>query len=101
MTDDYTEFEAKERRLALLKLLAADADYEQNEDLLAAGLEAYGLKVDPDELRRDLDLLQREVCITIRTAGDYWIAKLTRRGGSVAKGLAPAQGVARPQPGRA
>jgi hypothetical protein len=96
---EFSQFEVEQRRLMILSILAKDADYEVNEDMLIAALTAVGLAVAADALRADLQHLKMQVCITTREVGDLWIIKLTRRGGDVAAGRAQAIGVARPRPG--
>jgi hypothetical protein len=99
MAKDFADFEAEQRRLMILQILAKDSDYEVNEDMLLAALEAVGLAVSAEDLRNDLYTLKMEVCIMVREVGSLWIIKLTKRGHDVSRGLISAQGVAKPRPG--
>jgi hypothetical protein len=93
------EFETEQRRLAILRVLAGDRDFEANEDLLRAAMEQVGLAVAADDLRADLQHLRSQVCVTCREVGDLWVVKITQRGWDVSRGLISATGVAKPRPG--
>lgn len=98
---DLERFEAEQRRLAILELLAEDEDYTLNEDILQRGLEVIGLRTSTAKLRADLLHLKDHALVDIEIkGGDLYIVTVNSRGVDVAKGREKAPGVARPKPGR-
>jgi hypothetical protein len=95
---EYSEFEREECRLQILRLLAADADYEANDTLIQRGLSVYGLNQSIQQIRADLEFLSQSACVHTTVMGGYYLAKLTRQGEDVAQGRMRMAGVARPRP---
>ena len=94
------QFMAEHRRLAILRLLAADDGYAMNEDILGHGLAALSLHSSAATLHADLLHLRDHGLLGVETLGDdLYVATINRRGVDVARGLERAPGVARPKPG--
>jgi hypothetical protein len=92
----YTELIAQYHRRLVLDILAGDADYAHNEDVIGLGLEMFGERIGRDRLRTELHWLAEQGLVTIE--GDALLkVRLTRRGEDVALGRAIAPGVSRPR----
>jgi hypothetical protein len=97
--NQYADFQAECRRLAILVILGEAAAYTQDEVVLRVRLQGRGHPVSVQALRDDLKLLRDLDCVRLETPGGVWLATLTRTGDDVARGLAEVDGVARPVPG--
>lgn len=93
------EFEKKERRLVILRLLAEDSDYRAPSSILESGLDVYALSTSRDNLHTELHWLQEQSLVTLEEVSTIFVATLTQRGLDVSKGLATVPGVKRPGPG--
>jgi hypothetical protein len=96
---NYAKLVAEDMRLVVLRVLAEDADYSHNEYVLQRMLGRFGHNVSFDRLRSELAWLAEQNLVTTATAGEIWVAKLTRRGADVAAGRTIVPGVQRPGPG--
>lgn len=93
------EIQAEHRRRAILCVLAEDANYETNAEILCAALDAVGLTASRDQVVSDLAWLQEQgLVITTTPSGSLVLAKLTDRGLDVAQCRASVPGIARPRP---
>lgn len=99
MTLSYSEFEAQDRRLVLLRALAHAAQYRANGLLLRRYCQAVGHVVSADRLAADLAWLREQGLADLDTVEGVTVATLTERGLDVANGSAEVPGVQRPQPG--
>lgn len=98
---DLAQFESEQRRLAILQLLAEDADFSLNEDIINRGLDEFGLRTSSARLHADLRHLETHALLAVEVKGeDLYVATVNRRGLDVAEGRERAPGVARPKPGR-
>ena len=95
----FERFKIEHQRLAILRVLAEDADYATNESVLGSALEALGHGIGSDRLRTELHWLSEQGLIGVEEVAGLQVARLTRRGEDVARGIARAPGVARPRPG--
>jgi hypothetical protein len=98
---DYAAILAADRRLAILRLLK-EGGGEAGESVLEKGLHMLGHRAgcDRDQVRADLRALEDRACLVISLFQDkYMVAKITRRGVSVAEGIVHVEGVARPAMG--
>lgn len=91
---------AEDRRLAILRLLAADAAYAINESVMQAALDPLGHRVGRDVVRSEFAWLNEQGLIEVEHVSDaVHVARLTSRGLDVAEGRAVVPGVKRPRPG--
>lgn len=96
---NYAQFETQDRRLVILKALAAAAQYRANAYLLRRFAEQVGHTVSADKIAGDLAwLAEAELLTTDKPAPDVVVATLTARGLDVAEGRADHPGVAKPRP---
>ena len=95
----FRKFATEHLRLAVLQVLAADADYAHNELVLSSALEQLGHGVSRDQLRTELAWLAEQGLVSIEDVSGIRVARLLSRGQDVAKGVARVPGVARPRPG--
>ena len=95
----FRKFATEHLRLAVLQILAADADYAHNELVLSSALEQLGHGVSRDNLRTELAWLAEQGLVSIEDVSGIRVARLLSRGQDVAKGVARVPGVARPRPG--
>ena len=95
----FRKFATEHLRLAVLQVLAADADYAHNELVLSSALEQLGHGVSRDNLRTELAWLAEQGLIEVKDVSDIQVARLLARGEDVARGVARVPGVARPRPG--
>lgn len=93
------EFEKKERRLVILRLLAEDSDYRAPSSIIERGLEMYALSTSRDNLHTELHWLQEQGFVSLEEISTVFVVTLTQRGLDVSKGLATVPGVKRPGPG--
>lgn len=93
--------EAADRRLVILRYLAAQPDYSLNESVMLSGLEVVGHAVSRSQIAADYDWLAEKGLITIREImdGKVRVGTLTVLGDDVAKGRERVEGVKRPGPG--
>ena len=96
---NFRKFATEHLRLAVLQILSADADYAHNELVLSSALAQLGHGVSRDNLRTELAWLAEQGLVSIEDVSGIQVARLLGRGQDVAKGVAQAPGVARPQPG--
>ncbi|MBX3634752.1 MAG: ArsR family transcriptional regulator [Rubrivivax sp.] len=95
----FAEFQAADRRLAILRALESAAAYTVNALLLGRFLEAVGHAVSADRLAQDLAWLAEQGLLQLADAQGLKVATLTPRGADVATGRATVPGVQRPAPG--
>lgn len=95
----FAEHFAEDRRLTILKLLAAAPEYTANEFLLQSALAGHGHSVALDRLRTDLSWLAEQDLVAVSSINAMTIARLTTRGADTAAGRATVPGVKRPAPG--
>lgn len=98
---DLEQFESEQRRLEILRLLAADDDYTLNEDILNRCLGDLGLRTSSARLHSDLRHLECHGAVKIEVKGqDLYVATVTPFGVEVSQGRERAPGIAKPKPGR-
>lgn len=97
--NDYADFTAADRRLAVLKLLVQAPAGTANEYVLRDGLGRFGHNPATGELRADFAWLEQEATVVIQKPGGVWVLTLTALGDDVAAGRANAPGIKRPRPG--
>lgn len=96
---NYAQFETEDRRLVLLKGLAAAAQYRANAYLLRRFAEQVGHTASADRIAGDLAWLgEAGLLSTEQPSPDVTVATLTARGLDVAEGRAVHPGVAKPRP---
>lgn len=94
------DIERADRRLLILRALAADNNYSINNYVLAGLLSEYGHRVSTDTMATDLAWLAEQGLITLEPAGPAMqVATITQRGFDVATGAAVVPGIRRPRPG--
>lgn len=90
---------SEDRRLVILRLLAAAPEYTANAFVLRPGLEAVGHAVSADQLSTELAWLSEQALVNLDAVAGVTVAHLTPRGADVASGRAAQPGVKRPEPG--
>lgn len=96
---NYAEYETQDRRLVLLKALAAAAQYRANAYLLRSFCDQMGHTASADRIAADLAwLAETGLCTTEAPRPEVLVATLTARGLDVAEGRAAHPGVKRPLP---
>lgn len=95
----FADFQTADRRLVLLRALAAAAQYKANAFLLRSYASSVGHVVSADQIETDLAWLGEQGLITVEKVSDVTIATIKPRGLDVGNGSAQVPGVARPQPG--
>ena len=90
----------KNRRLAILRFLAEDADYSHNTSVLQAALGQIGHGVPRDVVEADAAWLDEQALAVIEHVEGLpvTVLRITPRGLDVARGLAIHPGVDRPLP---
>jgi hypothetical protein len=96
---NFDQFQTEDRRLVLLKGLAAAAQYRANGYLLRRFADQVGHTASADRIAADLAWLAEAGLLTSEAAApDVTVATLTARGLDVAEGRAVHPGVAKPRP---
>lgn len=97
---NFNQFQTEDRRLVILRALAASAQYRANAYLLRSFCDRVGHTVSADLLAADLAWLREAGLISIeQPQADVTVAMLLVRGLDVADGRADHPGVKRPMPG--
>jgi hypothetical protein len=94
----YADVVREDRRLQMLLVLEASANYCASHYLLSHALDAYAHAVSLDVLKGDLAWLGEQGLVELSQYDDATIARLTNRGLDVAQGRAIHPGVKRPKP---
>ena len=85
--------------MIILSLLKENPGYTINEDVLQSAVEAAGgYKMSADKLRTELNWLNEQGLIILKTLQQLQVAEITRRGLDVACGRVDVPGVQRPRP---
>ena len=86
-------------RLAVLRLLAGQTGWLENDEVIQAALRSYGYVLSLDQVRTELAWLEEQSLVNLdREVGRMWVARLLRRGQEAAEGIAQVPGVKRPGP---
>ncbi|MBE7419844.1 MAG: ArsR family transcriptional regulator [Ideonella sp.] len=96
---NFAEHLTHDRRLVLLRALAAAAQYRANAFLLRRYCDAVGHVVSADRIEADLAWLGEQGLLSLERPEGVTVATLSARGLDVAEGRATVPGVQRPQPG--
>lgn len=96
----YEQLQTEDRRLVILRGLAAAVQYRVNAYLLRSFCDQVGHTTSADRLAADLAWLAEGGLLSIaQPSPDVLVATLTARGLDVAEGRASHPGVKRPTPG--
>lgn len=97
MSKTYAQVVMEERRLHVLRLLAATKpDYRANSAILREGLRAeHQHAVSRDQMHTELAWLAEQSLVELESVGPSVVATLTARGLDVAEGTATVPGVKR------
>lgn len=95
----FSDFQEQDRRLVLLRALAAAAQYRANAYLLRRYCDHLGHVVSAIRIEADLVWLAEMDLVTLAQEGAVTVATLCPRGLDVSEGRSLIPGVARPQPG--
>lgn len=98
MTHSFERHLSEDRRLVVLRLLAASMGYAANAYTIEAVLGDMGHNVSSDLVAGELAWLAEQALLTTSQVGGVTIAKISARGLDVARGKAVVPGVKRPQP---
>jgi hypothetical protein len=95
----FAEEIAENRRICILRILEVAPEYAANDSVMQTALERFGFPESRDQVRTDMAWLAEQALVTVdRLAEHVWVARLTTRGGDVAKGRVTVPGVKRPGP---
>lgn len=95
----YPDYINEDRRLAILRFLSEENDYSLNDSVMQDALSAIGHSVSRDVILADFAYLEELSLITsVVIHNKIHVAKITRRGNDVAKGLAQVPGIKKPRP---
>lgn len=92
---------AEDRRLCLLRTLAAQTDGTLNESILQRAVEKYGHNVSRDVIKADLRWLAEVGTVENKEVEGYLIASLTDRGLDHVERRTAIDGIAKPKLGGA
>lgn len=95
----FAQLLSEDRRLVILRMLAAAPEYTLNAFVLRPGLEQLGHALSADQLATELAWLAEQALVNLGSVADVTVASLTPRGADVAAGRAAQPGVKRPEPG--
>lgn len=98
MMTKFADVETEDRRLVLLRGLAAAAQYRANAYLLRRYVESVGHTASAAVIETDIAWLAEQGLVDRRVTQGVTVATLTTRGLDVADGAAVVPGVARPRP---
>lgn len=87
---------SEDRRLVILRLLAAMATYSSNSGVLLLALQAHGHAITRDQIRTELHWLAEQNLVTNTEYDSALVTTLTERGQEAAAGIASVPGVKRP-----
>lgn len=93
----FAEFEATDRRLAILRGLESATDNRANIFLMQRYLSAVVHEVTREQLTLDLQWLEKQGLVTNAVHGEVMVSTLTSRGFAVAHGREVILGVATPR----
>lgn len=96
MKQSYAQVVTEHERLVILRILDELPSYTSNSSLLASLLGQYGLQASRDKVATEIHWLAEQGLVTVDTAADILIVKLTSRGSDVAQGKTSVPGVKRP-----
>lgn len=95
----YAQMMTEDRRLVLLRTLAAVPSYTANAYVLSQAAKQSGHTVALDVIKTDLAWLGEQGLLEVISEPPLLVASITERGLDVAKGHAVQPGVKRPEPG--
>lgn len=95
---DYSDTLRRHRRLAILRHLAACAEYTSNGSILVDVLRGVGVTSTRAQVVTELSWLAETGFVVIDDRGDFVIATATDRGVEIAQGLATHPDIQRPRP---
>ena len=96
--DPVKQIVREHRALAILRIVNRQVGRASNDGVLTDCLKLFGLTCGHEELRAEIDALEREGLLTVERTADIHVLELTRRGVEVADGIIIVEGVERPQP---
>jgi len=95
---DYQETLRRHRRLAILRHLAACAEYTSNASILVDVLRGVGVTSTRSQVITELAWLSEQGFVHNDDRGDFVITSATDRGAEIAQGLATHPDIQRPTP---
>jgi hypothetical protein len=95
----FSVYVTEDRRLCILRALAAETSSTLNESILQRAAEGYGHNVSRDVIKQDLRWLSEVGAIALREVQTYLIATLSDRGLDHVERRTAIDGIARPKPG--
>lgn len=98
MSKSYVQYEAEDRRLALLRILEEAKGCEANEEIIALMLRELGKRATRNEVRADFLWLKEYGLITIEEIVELQMATLTQRGQEFLLGMIIVSGIKPPLP---
>ena len=99
MPDPVKQIVREQRALAILRITNRQPGRTSNECVLSECLKQFGLTCGHEELRAEIDALEREGLLRVERGTGVHVIELTRRGAEVAESVVTAEGVARVEPG--
>lgn len=92
----YADFLREDQRLVILRILADMPSYTANSSVLCAALGRVGHNPTRDQVKTELRWLEEQGLVTIESAFDLLIARITERGTDVAAARTVVPGVKKP-----
>jgi len=89
------EVESEKRRFAILRHLMDTPGRELNDMILADGCRVQGIPTTGDQARTAMNWLAENDLVAVRSLGRFMVAKLTRAGSEVARGITDVPGILR------
>lgn len=89
------EVESEKRRFAILRHLRDTPARELNAAILADGCRVQGIPTTGDQVLTAMKWLADNDLVTVRSLGSFTVAKLTRAGSEVARGITDVPGILR------
>jgi hypothetical protein len=99
MSKSFADTLQEDRRLVVLRILAAAPGFRANESILQAALDQWGHAVSRDQVRTDLMWLSEQRLLDTEEIGGVLIVSLSGRGEDVQSGRATVPGIKRPRAG--
>lgn len=95
----FSAYITEDRRLCILRSLAAETSNTLNESILQRAAEGYGHNVSRDVIKQDLRWLSEVGALTVREVSGYLIATLADRGLDHVERRTIIDGIAKPKLG--
>ncbi|AQT58710.1 hypothetical protein [Cellvibrio sp. PSBB023] len=93
---EFAQFLREDQRLVILRVLATMPSYTANSSVLMTGLNHVGHNPSRDQVKTEIRWLEEQGLVTVETAYDLLIARITERGSDVVAARTVVPGVKKP-----